>query len=482
MKKLMIFLAKVLGGLVLVILVLVLPVLFVKAFIARKMPDRKKWHEPSIIKDNLTHGNYKKFSDYLEKEKKFMERIYNDVVINDVNDGDEEAFNRYARNSICSPYREGKDLNCSFELTGKGEKKGGVLLVHGLTDSPYHLRSVAEIFAENGYYVICLRLPGHGTIPGALLDVKWEDWYGAVKFGVAMVRKEIRSLKDPRFFLGGFSTGGALTLRYVLETLASGEHSELPQKLFLFSPAIGVPWKAGLADWHNVLSWIPYFRKFKWNQIEVEYDPFKYNSFAKNAAKQIYELVEANEDLVKELKGSNGNLEKMPPVYAFQSIADATVIADKLIRLMADIGSKESELVLFDINHVFNTFFKPGLRDKMAKMIENLPGFKCRFIAVSNREDGNKLKCMLYVKTNNGFAGKEIQTESELKWPGDFFALSHVSIPIEPGDAYYGEVSKLGGIKAKGEKETLLIEASALIRIRYNPFFPFVKECIEKVI
>lgn len=457
-----------------VVLVLVLAVLVFKAFGARSMPDLEKWHEPPVIEDNLTRGNYEKFSDYLEKEKVYMESIYKNV---ETVDGD--AFNRFTPTprSKCSPYREGKDLNRSFELPGKGEKKGGILLVHGLTDSPYHLRAEAKLFSENGYHVICLRLPGHGTVPGALLDVKWEEWYGAVKFGVEMLRKEISTLKDPRFFLGGFSTGGALTLRYVLDTLASGDYSALPEKLFLWSPAIGVTWEAELADWNNVLSWIPYFRKFKWNSIEPEYDPFKYNSFAKNAAKQVFELIEANDDLVKALKGGKGDLEKMPAIYAFQSIADATVIADRLIRLMADIGTQESELVLFDINHVFRTFFKQELKDKMAKLIKDPPHFKCRFIDVSNREEnGNVLKFTLYTRTNNGFVGKEIQPGSTLEWPKDFFALSHVSIPIEPGDAVYGEGSILGGLKAKGEKGTLVIGASAFIRILYNPFFPFVKE------
>jgi alpha-beta hydrolase superfamily lysophospholipase len=477
MANAVISISKVLGGLAAVIFLLVLGALLLKAFNARSMEKLENWHKPAIIKDNLTQGNYDKFSDYLEEEKEFMRKIYDNVK---TVGGD--PFNRYTPNSISSPYRGegGEDLNCSFELPAKGEKKGGILLVHGLTDSPYHLRSASEIFAENGYYVICLRLPGHGTIPGALSDVKWEEWYAAVKFGAQMLQKEISTLKDPQFFLGGFSTGGALTLRYVLENLASGNHSALPQKLFLFSPAIGVSWKAELADWHKVLSWIPFFRKFKWNEIKPEYDPFKYISFPKNAADQIHELVKANAALVKRLKSDKGNLEKMPPVYAFQSIADSTVSADKLIRLMADVGSKESELVLFDINHRFRMFFKPELGNKAAQLIEDPPGFKCRFIDVSNREDGSTIKCMLY--SGNGFKGEEIQGEIKLEWPQDFFALSHVSIPIEPGDAYYGEASRLGGIKAKGEKKTLLIEPSALIRIRYNPFFTFVKERIEKVI
>ena len=51
--------------------------------------------------------------------------------------------------------------------------RGAALLIHGLTDSPYSLRRVAEILQEEGYHVVGLRLPGHGTNPGTLATVSW---------------------------------------------------------------------------------------------------------------------------------------------------------------------------------------------------------------------------------------------------------------------------------------------------------------------
>jgi alpha-beta hydrolase superfamily lysophospholipase len=50
-----------------------------------------------------------------------------------------------------------------------------VLLLHGLTDSPYSMRALAELFAARGWYVVGLRLPGHGTAPAALTRVTWQD-------------------------------------------------------------------------------------------------------------------------------------------------------------------------------------------------------------------------------------------------------------------------------------------------------------------
>ena len=194
------------------------------------------------MEDNLTRANYNDFSEYLAAENQFLATIQNSVTIDETT-----SFNRYARNNKSSPYVDGENLNASFEfLPDEEEIKGGVLLVHGLTDSPYHLKAIGEIFSDNGFYVIGLRLPGHGTVPGGLLNVTWKDWYSAVKFGARMVLKKIENRRDSKFYVGGFSTGGALTLRYFLETsseklkVSTVEKHRVPDKLLLLSPAIAL--------------------------------------------------------------------------------------------------------------------------------------------------------------------------------------------------------------------------------------------------
>ena len=46
-----------------------------------------------------------------------------------------------------------------------GTPKGAVVLLHGLTDSPYSLRHVARRDADRGFVAIGIRIPGHGTVP-----------------------------------------------------------------------------------------------------------------------------------------------------------------------------------------------------------------------------------------------------------------------------------------------------------------------------
>ena len=147
------------------------------------------------LEDNLTRASYNDFTEYLAAENQFLATIQNSVIINETT-----SFNRYARNNKSSPYVDSENLNASFEFVPDEEEiRGGVLLVHGLTDSPYHLKAIGEIFSENGFYVIGLRLPGHGPVPGGLLNVTWEDWYSAVKFGARMVLGKIENRKDSKF-------------------------------------------------------------------------------------------------------------------------------------------------------------------------------------------------------------------------------------------------------------------------------------------
>jgi len=75
--------------------------------------------------------------------------------------------------------------NSPFELIPKsaGNKKirYGALLIHGLLDSPFVMRDIGAELQEQGLLVRSILLPGHGTVPGALLNVTYEDWLQALR-------------------------------------------------------------------------------------------------------------------------------------------------------------------------------------------------------------------------------------------------------------------------------------------------------------
>ena len=102
------------------------------------MSDLEPWHDIPDLADNITRASYSDFSEYLTAENQFIATVQNSVTIEET-----ASFNRYARNNKSLPYVEGDNLNASFEfLPDEEEIKGGVLLVHGLTDSPYHMKSI----------------------------------------------------------------------------------------------------------------------------------------------------------------------------------------------------------------------------------------------------------------------------------------------------------------------------------------------------
>lgn len=202
----------------------------------------------------------------------------------------------------------------------------GVLLIHGLTDSPYFMRPLGKFFAENCFRVMGLLLPGHGTRPGDLLNVKWQEWAGAVNYGVGALSNEAE-----RVYLVGFSTGGALSVYQSL-------NDRRVRGLFLFSPAIKVSSLAALANWHEVYS--ETFERAKWLDIAEDVDPYKYESFPKNAADQIHLLT-------VEVRRLLGSATVTVPVFVAASLDDMTVDTAATIEFFKKLPSKQKKMILY---------------------------------------------------------------------------------------------------------------------------------------
>ena len=142
------------------------------------------------------------------------------------------------------PGRLGTDWNRTQVLAPPGAIVGGALLIHGLTDSPYSMRTIGQDLQARGYQVVALRVPGHGTVPAGLTDVTWEDWLAAVRVGARDLRTTIGP--DKPLLLVGYSNGGALVLKYAFDAL-EGSGDPQASRIVLLSPMIGVAPYAWLA-------------------------------------------------------------------------------------------------------------------------------------------------------------------------------------------------------------------------------------------
>ena len=69
-----------------------------------------------------------------------------------------------------------------------------------------------------------------------------------------------------------------------------------------------------------------------------------------------------------------------------------------------------------------------------------------------------------------------------LAWPKDLYSLSHVALPFRPDDPLYGGHPtqkspgiSLGDVALRGERGVLQIAAAEMLRLRWNPFYPYVE-------
>lgn len=227
-------------------------------------------------------------------------------------------------------------------------------------------------------------MQGHGTVPGGLVDVTWEDWMAAVRMGARHVRQNIGD--GAPLVLVGYSNGGALVTKYALD-VAEGQQLPAPSKLILLSPMIGVSSAAQLARAISRLGAIGPFEKARWIDIVPEYNPFKYNSFPANAGDQTARITVALKEQVARLDAA-GALTRLPPILAFQSVIDATVSTPAVVVDLFDhLPASGHELVLFDINRSsgIEPFLRPG--EVLPRLLEGGPRRFTATLVTNTRAD-----------------------------------------------------------------------------------------------
>ncbi|HEX5364092.1 MAG TPA: alpha/beta fold hydrolase, partial [Gallionella sp.] len=239
--------------------------------------------------------------------------------------------------------------NAPFELHPVGEPQSGkpyrrgVLLTHGLSDSPYFMRHLAAFFQRNGFRVMVPLLPGHGTQPGDLLDLHWQEWAKTVRYGADRLSAEVDEL-----YLAGYSAGAALSL------LQSAQ-DERVRGLFLFAPALQIDARARWANMHRLYSGL--LPQAAWLSLMPDRDLYKYESFCKNAAAQMYALTQALPQRGCDI-----------PVFAAASADDATVHAAATLRFMRQACHPHRHLLWYATQ-------PPQVADERVEWIDSaLPG------------------------------------------------------------------------------------------------------------
>jgi len=416
------------------------------------------------------------FDDYLALEERLFEELY-DEVYSEVPTGDKFALIRYSSGSLSDPRTRDPDYNRTFELVAD-EPLGGVLLLHGLTDSPYSLRKLGESLNEAGYWVVGLRLPGHGTAPSALKYAHWEDMAAATRLAMRYLAEVVG---QKPIHIAGYSNGAALAIDHALES-SHDPQVKRPASLILVSPSIGISAAAAMAGPIAAISKVPGFGRLAWTQTTPEFDPYKYNSFPINGGAIARKLTQSVASRVAELSQTE-LASSFPPILVFKSAVDATVSTDAVVdRLLGRLPDNGNELVLFDINRsaIASVLLVSDPGPFTARLMKDpsLP-FAVTFIA-----NDNPSSMSIVMRHKPAFAAEVTDVDDlDLEWPRGIISLSHVALPFPPDDPLYGAIRPanrgelyLGQIAIRGERGLMILSSDWLLRLRHNPFYQVLED------
>jgi alpha-beta hydrolase superfamily lysophospholipase len=436
--------------------------------------DLHVWHLVELDEEFTADSDVQTFTEYLALEERLFKQL-DERVYAKIADDQHQEINRYNRGSLSDPERWSPNWNRSFTLTAESPK-AAVLLLHGMSDSPYSLRHLGERLHTAGANVLGLRMPGHGTAPSGLVDLNWQDMAAAVRLAMRHLAQQNDGLP---IYVIGYSTGAALAVNYALAALAD---ESLPpiERIVLLSPAIGVTSVAFLAVWQARLGHLLGLEKLAWNAILPEYDPFKYGSFAVNAGNVVYQLTNEIQQQLTAL-GEAGKLQGVPPILAFSSIVDATVSTPALVsNLFQQLPAGERELVLFGINRA--TEIEPIMKWDPAAVTQALQANPHPAFTLSLMINENPQSKKVIVRSQA--PGQQGPSDSDigLSWPEDIYSLAHVALPFPPHDSLYGGQPEgnspgihLGDLALRGERGVLQVPADEMLRLRWNPFYPYVE-------
>jgi alpha-beta hydrolase superfamily lysophospholipase len=447
-------------------------------------PELQPWHRVRLANEftasAYADGAIVTLDQYRARERQLLDQVRTEVA----RPGGESAvptLDRFTHGSLGDPDVWEFNWNQTYVLEPDAEPRGGVLLLHGLTDSPYSLRSIGVALVARGYRVVGLRLPGHGTAPSGLVTFEAEDLEAATKLAMQDLRTTLGP--DRPIHMVGYSNGAAFAVSYALDARADPQLPR-PGRLVLISPAIGVTRLAAIGRIRTGLSELQGFGRAAWQLIEPEIDPYKYQSFSFNAAGVTQRFTSRLARRIAQLAAS-GPVRDMPPILAFVSTVDSTVNAPAVIdSLLGRLAPAGHELVVFDVNRL--SVVQPMLVADAAPLTRRLLAQSQRPYALALITNANASTLQVHERRSAAMSPVAVDRPLGLAWPRHVFSLSHVALPFPADDPLYGYAApattrhvQLGRVEIRGENGVLNVPTWMLTRQRSNPFHPYLVERIE---
>ena len=261
-----------------------------------------------------------------------------------------------------------------------------------------------------------------------------------------------------------------------------------PDRVLLISPAIEITRVAALAsiiDFFSVIP-IPLLEKVRWQNINSEFDPYKFNSFPVNASRQVNRSTRALQESLLRARES-GRIKQLPPIITWQSVVDSTVgslgVAE---RLYGQLDGADNQLVLFDVNRqrVLASVQRPQAGELIERLAQQTRRYQLEI--VGNASPETAAISIRHLAPD----GTESRREPGLAWPINLVSLGHVALPFPPDDPVYGfmpgsghnGVPSIGSWLLRGENGALTITLGSLTRLRSNPFWSLIDSEIDTLV
>ena len=189
-----------------------------------------------------------------------------------------------------------------------------IVLVHGLTDSPYFMSAIGEFFHKKlGYNVYMPLLHCHGLKePKGMENVELSEWKANVGFSIKSAAAQCSQIS-----IGGLSTGGTLSF-YMAAT-----NPKINGTLYLFSAALDLAGKRFefLGEIAERLLRSPLAQLFDSKKPLIGENPYRYDHMDVDGAQELARLIKETDTIIDEYDPKDPFPNK---VFAAHSECDTT--------------------------------------------------------------------------------------------------------------------------------------------------------------
>ncbi len=242
-----------------------------------------------------------------------------------------QAFPEFSVDSV----RAGCEPRRLLHSTAPGK---AIVLVHGLTDSPFFMSALGDYFFRVlGYDVYMPLLQCHGLKePNGMFGVSLGEWKKNVHFALDEAFERSRKVS-----IGGLSTGGALGF-YMACTVP-----QVNGDLYLFSAALGLAGVLSIVPgW--LQEWLlrtPFITVFDNGKPLIGDNPYRYERVSFNCAKELSFLIKEN-NVLRRRYSSAKHLETR--IFAVTTEYDSVVSLPAVNSLKEIVAEKD--FVAFNID------------------------------------------------------------------------------------------------------------------------------------